>query len=221
MTVEPLPVAKHNPLGSGRSDAVELFIRLLGQARGEEPELGSEQVAQVAELCCALDGIPLCIELAAARARTLPVGDITASVGRGLSILSGGRQEVPRHQAIEATISWSWNLLEPDEQRALSRLAVLPASFTFRCGAFVAHEELESGERLVATLADKSLVSREIGETGEVRFNVLGVVRNFAVRQTAGMRSGSSCAGLLRQFDRTEPTSSIPEQSSASTRNSP
>jgi tetratricopeptide (TPR) repeat protein len=96
--------------------------------------------------------------------------------------LSGGRREVPRHQAIEATISWSWNLLEPDEQRALSRLAIVTAPFTFRCGAIVAHEELDSGERLIATLADKSLVSREIDATGEVRFKVLGVVRNFAIR---------------------------------------
>jgi predicted ATPase/transcriptional regulator with XRE-family HTH domain len=183
MTVEPLPVAKPDPPESEPGDAVELFMRLLGRARGEQPELSSEQVAQVAQLCRALDGIPLCIELAAARARTLPVRDIAASVGRGLGILSGGRREVPRHQAIEATISWSWDLLEPAEQRALSRLAILPAPFTFRCGATVAHDELESGERLVATLADKSLVSRETDETGEVRFKVLGVVRNFAVRQ--------------------------------------
>jgi predicted ATPase/transcriptional regulator with XRE-family HTH domain len=183
MTVDPLPVTSRDSLGSEPGDAVELFIRLLGQARGEEPELSSGQVAEVAELCRALDGIPLCIELAAARARTLPVSDIAASVGRGLAILSGGRREVPRHQAIEATISWSWHLLEPDEQRALSRLAILTAPFTFRCGASVAHEELHTGERLVATLTDKSLVSRELDETGQVRFKVLAVVRNFAVRQ--------------------------------------
>ena len=181
MTLDPLPLAHHDPRGSGSGDAVELFIRLLDQARGESTELSSAEVAEVEELCSALDGIPLCIELAAARARTLPVGDIAASVGRGLAILSGGRREVPRHQAIEATISWSWNLLEPDEKRALSRLAILTAPFTFRCGAIVAHEEIDRGERLVATLADKSLISREMHGTGEARFKVLGVVRNFAI----------------------------------------
>jgi hypothetical protein len=82
MTVGPLPVANRDALGSEPGDAVELFVGLLGQARGEEPELSSGQVAEVAELCCALDGIPLCIELAAARARTLSVSDIAASVGR-------------------------------------------------------------------------------------------------------------------------------------------
>ena len=182
MTLDPLPLANRDRRGPEPGDAIELFVRLLGQARGASPELSSAQVAEVAELCRALDGIPLCIELAAARARTLPISDIAASVGRGLAILSGGRREVPRHQAIEATISWSWNLLEPDEQRALSRLAILTAPFTFRCGAIVAHEEIDRGERLVATLIDKSLVSREMRETGEVRFKVLGVVRNFAIK---------------------------------------
>jgi len=182
MTVGPMPVASRDGRPSEPGDAVELFIRLLGQARGEVPELSSGQVAGVAELCRALDGIPLSIELAAARARTLPVSDIAASVGRGLAILSGGRGEIPRHQAIEATISWSWDLLEPNEQRALSRLALLTAPFTFRCGATVAHEDLDEGERLVAALADKSLVSQEVDKSGDARFKVLGVVRSFAVR---------------------------------------
>jgi predicted ATPase/transcriptional regulator with XRE-family HTH domain len=188
MTVEPLPVrASGDSRQPEPDDAVELFIRLLGQARGlgGEEATGAGLTGEVVELCRALDGIPLCIELAAARARTLSVSDIAASVGRGLAILSGGRREVPRHQAIEATISWSWNLLEPDEQRALSRLAVLTAPFTFQCGAMVAHDDLDSGERLLATLADKSLVSRETSGAGDARFKVLGVVRNFAVKHLA------------------------------------
>ena len=182
MTVEPLPVAQSDAVGSEPGDAVELFIRLLGQARGGGLGLSSAQVSEATELCRALDGIPLCIELAAAQARMLSVSDVAASVERGLAILSGGRREVPRHQAIEETISWSWNLLEPGEQRALSRLATLTGPFTFRCGAIVAHEELDAGERLVAALADKSLISRETHETGDVRFKVLGVVRSFASR---------------------------------------
>ena len=197
MTVEPLPVASRDPLRSEPGDAVELFIRLLGQARGEEPELSSGQVAAVAEVCQALEGIPLSIELAAARARTLPVSDIAASVGRGLAILSGGRREIPRHQTIEAAISWSWNLLEPDEQSALSRLAILTAPFTFRCGATVAHEELDDGERLVAALADKSLVSREMDKTGDARFKVLGVVRSFAIRHLASADRQQATRQLL------------------------
>lgn len=183
MTVKPLPVANRDSLGSGAGDAVELFIRLLGQARGEEPALSSGQVAEIAELCRALDGVPLCIELAAARTRTLQVSDVAASVRRGLAILSGGRREIPRHEAIEATISWSWKLLAPDEQQALSRLAILTVPFTFRCGAIVAHDDIEHGEHLLATLADKSLVSREMGESGDGRFKILGVVRSFASRQ--------------------------------------
>jgi predicted ATPase len=187
MTVEPLPIAEPGTVDghsvSQPGGAVDLFTGLLSQARGREIELSSGQAAAVVELCRAVDGIPLCIELAAARARTLSVSDIAASVGRSLAILSGGRQEDPRHQTIEDTISWSWNLLEPDEQRALSRLAILTAPFTFLCGATVAHEELDTGKRLVATLADKSLVSRESRTEGDARYMVLAVVRNFAIKQ--------------------------------------
>jgi len=187
MTVGPLPVPDPDPADSHvefqPGGAVELFTGLLSQARGREIELSPGQAAAVVELCRAVDGIPLCVELAAARARTLSVSDIAASVGRDLAILSGGHREVPRHQTIEATISWSWNLLEPDEQRALSRLAILTAPFTFPCGATVAHEEPDTGKRLVATLADKSLVSRETRTAGDARYKVLAVVRNFAIRQ--------------------------------------
>jgi predicted ATPase len=187
MTVEPLPVADPDlvdgHLVSQPGGAVELFTGLLSQARGREIELSSGQAAAVVELCHAVDGIPLCIELAAARARTLSVSDIAASVGRDLAILSGGHREDPRHQTIEATISWSWNLLEPDEQRALSRLAILAAPFTFQCGYTVAHDDPDTGKRLVATLADKSLVSRETGTAGDARYKVLAVVRSFAIKQ--------------------------------------
>jgi predicted ATPase len=200
MTIGPLPVTDRDLAGerSEPGTAVELFMGLLTQTRGDETELTSAQAAAVVELCRTLDGIPLCIELAAARARTLPVSDIAASVRRGLTILSGGRREVPRHQAIEATISWSWNLLGPDEQRALSRIAILTAPFTFGCGAIVAHDEPDSGERLVATLADKSLVSREVDETGEGRFKVLGVVRNFAIRHLSPVDRQHATRQLMR-----------------------
>ncbi len=186
MTVGPLSVTGDNPQEDGSSalqpgEAVELFMRLVSRARGDLPESGTQDLAVVTDLCCQLDGIPLCIELAAARARTLQVSDIATSVKRGLAILSGGRPDLPRHQAIEATISWSWDLLAPDEQRALSRLAVLPVPFTFRCGAEMASAELAGGEPIVAALADKSLLSQEMTETGEARLRVLQVVRSFAL----------------------------------------
>jgi predicted ATPase/DNA-binding XRE family transcriptional regulator len=206
MTIGPLPVAGDEPPGSGASasqpgDAVELFMRLLSRARGEQarpsPLDADAEAEAVTDLCRQLDGIPLCIELAAARARTLPVRDIAASVGRGLAILSGGRRDLPRHQAIEATISWSWELLTRDEQRALSRLAVLAAPFTFQCGAEMASEELDSGERMVAALADKSLLSQEVTEAGGARLRVLGVVRNFAVSRLSTADRHSSVRKLM------------------------
>jgi len=186
LTIGPLPVTNRETPAAGMSplqpgDAVVLFTRLLGKDLGDEAQLNSRQTAAVADLCRQLDGIPLCIELAAARARTLPVSDVAGSVRRGLAVLSGGRRDIPRHQAIEATISWSWDLLTPDEQRALARLAILTAPFTLRCGAAVAAEDLDSGERLVAALADKSLLSQEVNEAGDARLKILAVVRNFAL----------------------------------------
>lgn len=186
LTLGSLPVTDPEPPDRGTSpsqpaDAVELFIRLLSKDLGDRVNLSAKQAAAAVDLCRQLDGIPLCIELAAARARTLSVSDVALSVRRGLAVLSGGRRDVPRHQAIEATISWSWDLLTRDEQRALARLAILTAPFSLRCAATVAAEGLDGGERLVAALADKSLLSQETDEAGDARLKILAVVRNFAI----------------------------------------
>lgn len=202
MTVGPLPVTAGKPREDGTmapqpGEAVELFMRLLGRASGEQPESGAQDVAAIMDLCGQLDGIPLCIELAAARARTLQVSDIAASVKRGLAILSGGRRDLPRHQAMEATIGWSWDLLAPEEQRGLSRLAVLPVPFTFRCGAEMASAELASGEQIVAALADKSLLSQEMTESGDARLRVLEVVRSFALSRLSAADGPSAVRKLM------------------------
>jgi predicted ATPase/transcriptional regulator with XRE-family HTH domain len=202
MTLGPLPVIEKGASPDGRAsqpaDAVGLFTRLLGNARGDESEPDPDQAAAVTALCRRLDGIPLSIELAAARARTVPVRDIADSVQRGVAILSGGRRDIPRHQAIEATITWSWDLLTRDEQRALSRLAILTAPFTFRCGAHVAADDPESGERLVAALADKSLLSADMNGADDARFRALGVVRTFAAARLSTQDREAAVRQLMR-----------------------
>lgn len=201
MTVGPLPVTGGKTLEDGLSaappgDAVELFTRLLARARGEQAAPRTPDAA-VVTLCRQLDGIPLCLELAAARARTMPLNDIAESMGRGLAILSGGRRDLPRHQAITATIGWSWDLLPGDEQRALSRLAVLTVPFTFRCGAEIASEDLHAGESIVAALADKSLLSQEAADPDEGRFRILSVVRNFAVARLSAADRQDAIRNLM------------------------
>lgn len=182
LTLGPLPIIDPQAAPGQPTDAAGLFTALLGNARGDEnPDPG--QAAVVQDLCRKLDGIPLCIELAAARARTLPLRDIADSVGRSAAILSGGRKDVPRHQAIEAAIRWSWDLLTPQEQQGLSRLAILTAPFTYGCGIRIAADDLDLGEHVVATLADKSLLSRTSNDAGDARFTILGVVRAFAAAQ--------------------------------------
>ena len=219
LTIGPLPVTGHEPPlgGTSRSqpaDAVDLFIRLLSKDLGDEVRLNPRQAAAAADLCRQLDGIPLCIELAAARARTLPVRDVATSVRRGLAVLSGGRRDIPRHQAIEAAISWSWDLLTQDEQRALARLAVLTAPFTLQCGAAVAAEEVDSGERLVAALADKSLLSQEMNEAGDARLKILTVVRNFAIARLSAADRQSAARRLMAWALTTIPADEITLQQS-------
>jgi len=219
LTIGPLPVTDHElPLPgtspSQPADAVELFTRLLTRDLGDEGRLNPKQAAAAVDLCRQLDGVPLCIELAAARARTLPVSDVATSVRRGLAVLSGGRRDVPRHQAIEATISWSWDLLTPDEQRALARLAILTAPFTLQCGAAVAAEEMDSGERLVAALADKSLLSQETNEGGDARLKILSVVRNFAIARLSIADRQRAVRQLMSWALTTIPTDEIALQQS-------
>jgi predicted ATPase/transcriptional regulator with XRE-family HTH domain len=202
MTLGPLsvpgdqgPVRDETKADTG--EAVELFTLLLGKARGDTVGLRPQDAVTVADLCRQLDGIPLCIELAAARARTLSLSDIADSVGRSLAVLSGGRRDRPRHQAIEATIGWSWDLLAADEQRALSRLSTLAVPFTFGCGAAMASDDEASAERLVAALADKSLLSQEVDEAGDSRLRILQVVRSFAAGRLSDADRTDAVRGLM------------------------
>ena len=181
LTLGPLPItaALRDAATTQPADAVGLFTGLVAYARAGQ-RLDPEEASAVEDLCRKLDGIPLCIELAAARARTVPARVISESLGRSAAILGEGRTDIPRHQTIEAAIGWSWELLEPDEQQALSRLSILTAPFTFHCGARVAAGDLDLGERAVAALADKSLLTPVTGQAGGKRLTVLGVVRVFA-----------------------------------------
>jgi predicted ATPase/transcriptional regulator with XRE-family HTH domain len=215
LTIGPLPVPEPERAAAGPADAVELFTRLLGTDIGDGAGLNAEQSAAVTDLCRQLDGIPLCIVLAAARARTLPLSDVAASVRRGLAVLSGGRRDIPRHQAIEATISWSWDLLTQDEQRALARLAILGAPFTLLCGATVAAEDTGSGDHLVAALADKSLLSQETNEAGGARLKILAVVRNFALTRLTATDRQRAIRQLMSWALATTPADEIALQQSA------
>ena len=111
------------------SEAVRLF---LDRARQQRPDftLDADNRDAVARLCRRLDGIPLAIELAAARVRAIAVDEIEKRLDQRFALLTGGdRIALPRQQTLQALIDWSYNLLDPSEQELLERLSVFAGSF--------------------------------------------------------------------------------------------
>jgi len=144
--------------------------------------LTSENAWNVAEICRRLDGIPLAIELAAARAGVLSVEQIARRLDDCFQLLSAGsRTALPRHRTLQATIGWSHGLLSEDERRLFRRLSVFAGGFTLGAAeAVCSGENLEEDEvlGLLAHLVDKSLlVVRERG--GEMCYQLLETVRQY------------------------------------------
>ena len=125
-----------------RSDAVQLFVE---RARKQLPDfaLTAAQAPTVAALCIHLDGIPLALELAAARVRSLSIEQINARLNDRFKLLtSGSRTALPRQQTLRATLDWSFELLAEAERVVLRRLAVFPGSFTLEAASSVASDEM-------------------------------------------------------------------------------
>jgi predicted ATPase/class 3 adenylate cyclase len=146
----------------------------------------------VARICRRLDGIPLAIELAAARVRALPVEQIAARLDDRFRLLTGGsRVAVPRHQTLRAAMDWSYELLSEEERTVLRRLSVFAGTFTLEAAeAVVAAGTVDSSAifDLLSNLVDKSLV--QAGElpdesSGEARFGLLETVREYGAERAA------------------------------------
>lgn len=163
--------------------AVDLFCQ---RAEASDPgfELDEGRARAVVRLCAELDGLPLALELAAARTGTLTVGDIVDRIGDRFSILTRGeRTTMPHHQTLEAAIAWSYELLDPHERLLFERLGVL-AGFSLEGAEQVCHGEELEGAAIADTLArlvDKSLVAVEDTGTGDRRYRLLETIRSFAL----------------------------------------
>ncbi|WP_336211928.1 BTAD domain-containing putative transcriptional regulator [Nonomuraea sp. LPB2021202275-12-8] len=136
-------------------------------------------VGAVVRICAALDGLPLAIELAAARLRALTVHEVAARLDDRFGLLSrGDRTAAPRHQTLRAVIRWSWDLLEPDEQVLARRLTVFAGGATLETAERVCG--LPGTADLMAALVDKSLVEAAGG-----RYTMLETVRAFGAERLA------------------------------------
>ena len=167
------------------SDAVRLFAdRAAAVQRGFKLDAGSAQAA--AEITRRLDGIPLAIELAAARVAVLPVPRIAALLDERFQLLTGGRRTSPeRHQTLRATIDWSYGLLTGDEQRLFDRLGVFPGSFDL--DAVAAAMGAETGTWTVldtlAALVSKSMVIPNQTHRPEARYRLLETLRQYGLER--------------------------------------
>ena len=168
------------------SPAVRLFAE---RARAVSPhfELGAD-VEAVVDICGQLDGMPLAIELAAARVRSLSAGEIRSRLGERFRLLTTGARAGPeRHQTLRRAIQWSFDLLSPRERRVLSRLAVFAGGFTLAGAERVcAGGEIESAEilDLLDSLVRKSLLRVERCGSG-LRYTLLETIRQFCEEQLA------------------------------------
>jgi predicted ATPase/DNA-binding SARP family transcriptional activator len=165
--------------------AVELFTQRAKAARpGVDLPAGT-----VEEVCRHLDGLPLAVELAAARVRVMSVAEIARRLEDRFGLLRGGPRDAPeRHQTLQAVVDWSWNLLEPAGRAAMRALSVFPTGFT----ADAARRVLGDGDaadvpQVLERLVDQSLLQVADTPTG-ARFRMLETVREFstAQREAAG-----------------------------------
>ena len=175
-------------------EAIRLFV---DRATLVDPAFatGTDEQAAIVEICRRLDGIPLAVELAAAKVRVLAPTQIAAKLDDMFRLLTGGsRTALPRQQTLQAAVDWSHDLLDEPERAVLRRLAVFAGGFTLEAAEAVCADDIVDGwdvlDRL-GQLVDKSLVNMERGPTG-VRYRLLEPVRQYAA--TRLMNAGEAAA---------------------------
>ncbi len=186
--VSPLPLpdpGRLTPEELLRSPAVALFVERAAAAPGFA--LNADNAAAVAAVCARLDGLPLAIELAAARVKLLAPAAIEARLHRSLDFLTGGPRDLPaRQQTLRAAIDWSHELLSPPEQRLFRRLSVFVRGCTLEAAEAVGDHDAAVGLDILdgmTSLVDKSLLRRREADPEEPRFEMLETVRDFALER--------------------------------------
>ena len=183
------PLALPGPDGPRTASALASYaaVRLFAErARTARPDFAlTDDVAPVvAEICRRLDGLPLAIELAAARTRTLAPDEMLARLGRRLPLLTGGPRDLPeRQQTLRRALDWSYELVGERERRVFRRLGVFVGGSTLDAAeAVCAAEDRAAGAVLdgLAALIDNSLLRSEGGRDGRTRYGMLETLREYA-----------------------------------------
>ena len=204
--VPPLPLAAVNaaPEELLASDAGRLFVE---RARAHDPafRVDERNASLIAQICAQLDGLPLAIELAAARTRLLSPRQLRDRLASTLSLLtSGDRDAPPRHLTMRDAVAWSYDLLSPDERRVFRQLSVFAGGFTLDALEWIGDHDPEQApgaailDRLDSLLT-QSLVVREAGADGEPRYRLLETIRAFGLDQLPADEE-ARCRGLHAQY---------------------
>jgi predicted ATPase/DNA-binding CsgD family transcriptional regulator len=181
-----LPDPKHLPddRSLAHVPSVNLFLQR-AQAIRPDFQFTTDNAATITEICLRLDGLPLAIELAAARIKLLPLQALLAKLDRRLHVLTGGARDLPlRQKTLRNTLAWSYELLSAEEQRLFRRLSVFVGGCTLKaiesiCTAL--HDEAQPMLDDVASLLDKSLLHRIEHKTEEQRLSILETVREYGL----------------------------------------
>jgi predicted ATPase/DNA-binding NarL/FixJ family response regulator len=185
---------------------------LLDRARRTSPgfDLTSANAPLLASACVRLEGLPLAIELAAARLKVLTPGELVLRLGRQMELLAGSTRDVrPRQRALRSAIAWSYDLLDPAERAVFRRLSVFAGAWTLADAAGVCAVDSDDTLAVAASLLDKSLIRRLPGDEETAEFSMLESLREYAAEQLAAgaeaeetrARHAAHYAGLAAEFE--------------------
>jgi predicted ATPase/class 3 adenylate cyclase/DNA-binding CsgD family transcriptional regulator len=178
-------VSRRVPSLSLSDEAIELFVHRARQARPDLTTITDDNAGTIAKICQRLDGLPLAIELAAARVRALSLDEILDGLHDRFRLLTGGsRGAVRRQQTLRASVDWSHALLTQPERVLLRRLAVFAGGFDIVAAEAIAGGDVERHQviDLITLLVDKSLVNAEY-TSGPTRYGLLETVRQYALEK--------------------------------------
>jgi predicted ATPase/DNA-binding SARP family transcriptional activator len=193
----PLPKMQESPSLKELQEfaSIELFVERASHAKSGFA-LDEKNASSVAQICGRLDGIPLAIELAAARIKVLSADEIASRLDDRFSLLTAGsRTAIPRHQTLRATIDWSYDLLTQQERILLRRLSVFAGGFTLDAAESVCSQGMKQSDilDLLGRLVDKSLVIVEAGsEFSGTRYRLLETIRQYALEKLVDAGEASS-----------------------------
>ena len=186
------------------SEAVRLFIDRASQ-HGAKLIWDKQNASVVGRICRLLDGIPLAIELGAARLRVMSATELDARLDQRFSILTGGsRAALPRHQTLLDMVDWSWELLNDAERHVLARLSVFAGGFDLSAAeALTAGDDVHLEEVIghLGALVDKNLVQFDEAVAGPVRYRLLETVRQYATRQLEAQKPTAAREAQIAHFN--------------------